>query len=100
MNARFFYAAPIFTNSPKLLVLTDDSVLYSEHRDFEVINVERSTDVNFDNFKIADYESEDYPVILEINYAEAREMPLLGQPNWIDRYAAQKSINVQMAMQA
>jgi len=100
MNARFFYAAPIFTNSPKLMVLTDDSVLYSEHRDFEVINVERQTDVSFTEFEIKDYENEDYPIILEINYAEAREMPLLGQPNWIDRYTGQKNIDVQMAMQA
>lgn len=100
MNARFFYAAPIFTNSPKLLVLTDDSVLYSEHRDFEVINVERQTEVSFANFNISDFENEDYPVILEINFAEAREMPLLGQPNWIDRYTSHKNIDVQMALQA
>jgi hypothetical protein len=100
MNARFFYAAPIFTNSPKLMVLTEDSVLYSEHRDFEVINVERKENVSFTEFEIKDFENEDYPVILEINYAEAREMPLLGQPNWIDRYTAQKNIEVNMALQA
>ena len=100
MNARFFYAAPIFTNSPKLMVLTDDSVLYSEHRDFEVINVERKTDVSFADFNISDFENDDYPILLEIKFEEAREMPLHGQPNWIDRYAAQKSINVNMAMQA
>lgn len=100
MNARFFYAAPIFTNSPKLMVLTEDSVLYSEHRDFEVVKVDRKTEVGFDTFNIADHETEDYPVLLEINYQEAREMPLQGQPNWIDRYAANKSINVNMALQA
>ena len=100
MNARFFYAAPIFANSPKLMVLTDDSVLYSEHRDFEVINVERKTGVSFDKFNVTDFETEDYPVLLEISYQEAKEMPLNGQPNWIDRYAANKSINVNMALQA
>jgi len=100
MNARFFYAAPIFTNSPKLMVLTEDSVLYSEHRDFEVINVERQTGVNYTAFNLSDYENEDYPILLEIKFEEAREIPLQGQPNWIDRYAAQKNINVEMAMQA
>ncbi len=100
MDARFFYAAPIFTNSPKLMVLTEDSVLYSEHRDFEVVNVERQTGVNYTNFNLSDYENEDYPILLEIKFEEAREIPLQGQPNWIDRYAAQKNINVEMAMQA
>jgi hypothetical protein len=100
MNARFFYAAPVFTNSPKLLVLTEDSVLYSEHRDFEVVRVERQTGFNFSDFDLSEHETEDYPIVLEISYEEAREMPLNGQPNWIDRYAAQKNINVHMALQA
>lgn len=100
MNARFFYAAPVFNNSPKLLVLTEDSVLYSEHRDFEVIRVERQTGFDFYNFDFSEHETEDYPIILEISYDEARDMPLNGQPNWIDRYAAQKNINVNMALQA
>lgn len=100
MNARFFYAAPIFTNSPKLMVLTDDSVLYSEHREYEVINIDRQENVGFEDFNISEFESEDYPVILEISFTEAREMPLLGQPNWIDRYTAQKNIEVEMSLQA
>lgn len=100
MNARFFYAAPIFSNSPKLMVLTDDSVLYTEHREFEVIKVEKLTDVNFRDFIEKDYENEDYPVLLEIGYEEARNMPLAGQANWIDRYVAHKNINVDYALQA
>ena len=94
MNARFFYAAPIFSNSPKLMVLTDDAVLYTEHREFEVIKVEKQADVDFHNFIEKDYENEDYPVLLEIGYEEARNMPLAGQANWIDRYVTNKNLSL------
>jgi hypothetical protein len=100
MNARFFYAAPIFSNSPKLMVLTDDAVLYTEHREFEVIKVEKQSDVDFNNFVEKDYENEDYPVLLEIGYEEARNMPLAGQANWIDRYVTNMDINIELALQA
>jgi hypothetical protein len=100
MNARFFYAAPIFTNSPKLMVLTEDSVLYSEHREYEVLKVEKSTKVNFDNFNVSEFENEDFPILLEIDYKEARDMPLAGQANWVERYVMNKSITIKMAMQA
>jgi hypothetical protein len=100
MNARFFYAAPIFTNSPKLLVLTEDEVLYSEHREYEVIKVEKNTNVSFDGFSEKDFESEDYPILLEIGYKEAKEMPLAGQANWIDRYISSKHVSMDIAMQA
>jgi len=100
MNARFFYAAPIFTNSPKLMVLTDDSILYSEHREYEVIKVEKTTEVNFENFNVSDYENEDFPILLEIDYKEARDMPLASQANWVERYVNNRNISVEMAMQA
>ena len=100
MNARFFYAAPIFTNSPKLLVLTEDQVLYSEHREYEVIKVEKNNNVSFDGFSEKDFESEDYPILLEIGYKEAREMPLAGQANWIDRYISSKHVTIGLALQA
>lgn len=100
MNARFFYAAPIFTNAPKLVVLTEDQVLYSEHKEFDVIKIDRVTDVNYSKFTEAEFESEEYPVLLEINYKEAREMPLYGQVNWIDRYVSSHNIDTKMAMQA
>ena len=100
MNARFFYAAPIFTNSPKLMVLTDDSVLYSEHREYEVTKVEKTTEVNFENFNVSEYENEDFPILLEIDYKEARDMPLASQANWIERYVNNRNISVEMAMQA
>ncbi len=100
MNARFFYAAPIFTNSPKLMVLTEDQILYSEHREYEVTKVEKKANINFDGFSEKDYESEDYPILLEIGYTEAKEMPLAGQANWIDRYVTSKNVTLDRAMQA
>lgn len=100
MKARFFYAAPIFTNSPKLMVLTDDSVLYSEHNEFDVLKVEKTIVKNYHDFSVSDYECEDFPVILEIDYEEARSMRLNGENNWIERYVANHSINVGYAMQA
>lgn len=100
MNAKFYYAAPIFTNVPKLIVVTEDGVLYSEHKEYDVLKIDRKTNINFTTFSESDYECEEYPVLLEITYQEAREMPLNGQSNWIDRYASNKQITVQMAMQA
>jgi hypothetical protein len=100
MNARFFYGAPIFTNSPKLMVLTEDGVLYSEVKEYEVTNVESINNVSYSNFIEKNFENEDYPILLEIGLQEAREMPLSGQPNWIDRYVDTKNISVEMAMQA
>jgi hypothetical protein len=100
MNARFFYGAPIFTNSPKLLVLSEDGVLYSETREYEVTRVEKIDNVAYSNFIEKNYENEDYPILLEIGHEEAREMPLAGQANWIDRYINSKNINVEMALQA
>ena len=100
MNARFFYAAPIFTNSPKLLVLTENSVLYSEFREYEILKVEKLDGVGYDNFEVSKFETEDYPVLLEIGYKEAADMPLNGQANWVDRYVKNNNISVEMAMQA
>ncbi|MGB0391372.1 MAG: hypothetical protein ACPGRC_08885 [Salibacteraceae bacterium] len=100
MNARFFYGAPIFSNSPKLLVLTEDGVLYSEVKEYEVINIEKTVNVSYTNFQEKNFENEDYPVLLEIGHQEAREMPLAGQPNWIDRYVSTKNIAVEMSLQA
>lgn len=100
MNARFFYAAPIFTNSPKLMVLTEDNILYSEIKEYEMVNIERVSDVSFATFSEKEFENEDFPVLLEIGYNEAKDMPLAGQPNWIDRYVSSNNISVEMALQA
>ena len=100
MNARFFYGAPIFTNSPKLMVLTEDGILYSEVKEYEVTKIEKFENVSYSNFSEKDYENEDYPVLLEIGHQEAREMPLAGQPNWIERYILSNEIRVDMMLQA
>lgn len=100
MNARFFYAAPIFTNSPKLMVLTEDSVLYSEHYEFDVIETEKNIVENYSSFSVSDYESEDFPIILEIDFEEAKSIRLNGESNWIERYVADRSISAELAMQA
>ena len=96
----FFNAAPIFTNSPKLMVLTEDSVLYSEHYEFDVVETEKNVVENFSTFSVSDYESEDFPIILEIDFEEARSIRLNGETNWIERYVADRSINAEMAMLA
>ena len=100
MNARFFYGAPIFTNSPKLMVLTEDGVLYSEMKEYDILKVEKIENIAYSGFVEKNHENEDYPVLLEIGYQEAREMPLAGQANWVDRYVSTKNINVEIAMQA
>ncbi len=100
MNARFFYGAPIFTNSPKLMVLSEDGILYSEIKEYEVTKIEKIQNVSFSDFVEKDYENEDYPVLLEIGFQEACDMPLAGQPNWIDRYVLNCEISVEMTMQA
>lgn len=100
MNARFFYGAPIFTNSPKLMVLSEDGILYSEVKEYEVTKIEKMDNVPYSEFIEKEFENEDYPVLLEIGYQEAREMPLANQPNWIDRYVLNKDIHVNMSMQA
>lgn len=100
MNARFFYGAPIFTNSPKLMVLTEDGVLYSEVKEYEVTRIQKTENLSYRHFEEKKFETEDYPVLLEIGLQEAREMPLAGQANWIDRYVSTNNIRVEMSLQA
>lgn len=100
MKARFFYAAPIFTNTPKLLVLTSDGTLYSEVKEFQITQIEKSENHNFEAFDIKSFENEDYPVILEVDYQEAKEMVLNGQPNWIDNYINVAGAETTFALQA
>jgi hypothetical protein len=101
MNVRFFYAPPIFSSIPKVYVLTEDLTLYSEIRDYGVVQVEKITVPSFSNFITSEYENEDYPILLEIKRTEALEMPLNLQAKWLERYLALKGIfNTEQAKQA
>ncbi len=101
MNARFFYAPPIFSSIPKVFVLTEDLTLYSEIRENALVQVEKITVSSFSNFKTAEHENEDYPILLEIKRSEAIKMPLNIQANWIERYLTSKSVfNNSQAKQA
>ena len=101
MNARFFYAPPIFSSIPKIYVLTEDLTLYSEIRDYGVVQIEKTTVHSFSNFNTSDHENEDYPILLEIKRTEAMDMPLNTQAKWLERYLSSKGIfNTTQAKQA
>ena len=91
MKARFFYGAPIFSNSPKLFVLTEDGILYSQVSEYNTTKIEQTEHLSFSNFSIRDFESEDYPTFLEIDFKKACDIPLTNQVNWINRYILSKS---------
>lgn len=94
MNAKLFYAAPIFTNIPKIMVLTQDGILYTEFQEYDVLKIETQDGVNFDNFNVNDFECEDYPVWLPLTINEAQEMQFAGQPTWIHRYLSEKNVDI------
>lgn len=94
MNAKLFYAAPIFTNIPKIMVLTEDGVLYTEYQEYDVLQIEKQEAVSYFDFDIADFECEDYPVWLPISFEEAIDMQFAGQPNWLPRYLKEKQVDI------
>ena len=93
MKARFFYAPPIFNTYPKLYVLTSDGEFYSEVRTKGRITMEiEHTD--YETFDESRFASDDYPLLLEIDYKEASTMPLKDHPNWINGYLERKNIAI------
>ncbi len=98
MNVRFFYSPAIFSNYPKLFVLTDDAILYSESRDYSVVEVERYVVTSFQNFDPKEYETEEHPVLLEVSKTEATEISDDLRPNWLNRYLMEKRAFTQESM--
>ncbi len=91
MEARFFYAPPIFNTSPKIYVLTSDGEFYSEVRKSGRITMEIQR-TSYENFIESEFVTDDYPLLLEIPYHEAIDMPLKDQPNWVKAYLDRKNI--------
>lgn len=100
MNARYFYAPAIFSVVPKIYVLTEDLNFYTEVRDRSLVNIETQTIESFAQFNPTTQETEDYPIILEINQKEALETSLNMQSNWVRRYIQEKRIGLPRAKQA
>lgn len=100
MDVRYFYAPAIFSPNPKLYVLTGDGILYSESRDFSVIQIERSEVDDFDDFDPKSFHSEDHPILVEISKNEAEELSLNTQANWVKRYLLEKRIFSESAQPA
>ncbi|MGB1003581.1 MAG: hypothetical protein ACPGVC_05090 [Salibacteraceae bacterium] len=100
MNVRYFYAPAIFSSDPKLYVLTDDNVLYSETRNLSVIQVERTEVKNFKDFDPSNHQTEDHPILIEISSVEAKDITLNTQANWVKRYLLEKRVFSERALQA
>jgi hypothetical protein len=100
MKAKYFYAPAIFSIVPKIYVLTEDLDFYTEVRECSVVTIEKHKASSFINFNTENFETEDYPVLLEIQVDEATETSLNLQVNWVNRYISEKGVNLQMAKQA
>tara|TARA_R110002050_G_C8944901_1_gene512904 strand:- start:1566 stop:1868 length:303 start_codon:yes stop_codon:yes gene_type:complete len=100
MKARYFYAPAIFSIIPKIYVLTEDLALYTEVRDCALVTIENLEADSFSNFVPSQHETEEYPILLEIEQKEALSTSLNIQANWINRYISEKGIGVSRAKQA
>jgi hypothetical protein len=85
MKVRFFYAPPIFNTWSRLLVLSDDGMLYTSF----LINL-KLTDfnesVNFTKFNPSEYLFQGYQPITEITRQQALSAELTLQTNWVQEY--------------
>lgn len=92
MKARYFIADAVFRTWSKIVVLTDDGVLYSEYLAYMNLTKFRKTDVDFYDFKDTDYSFGErehgnaYQSIREVTYQEAASFQLSSQQNWVNRY--------------
>ena len=100
MKIKYFYSPAIFSNQPKLYILTEDCILYSESRDYSVVQIDRCQVDSFEDFDPKSQESEDYPIFLEIDEMEATKISEDLRPNWMRRYILEKNGGKQQAMQA
>ena len=100
MKIRYFYSPAIFFTQPKLFVLTEDRVLYSESRDLSVTQIDQVEVKSFVDFNPKEHESEDYPILLEISSTEAKEISETLRFDWIHRYLLNKGISIPKSLQA
>ena len=85
MRARFFKAEAIYRTWPKIYVLTDDGVLYSEYLDFLKETKDKQS-FDFDSFRENDYSFGGYQKLIEFDENSARKFRLHQQENWVDAY--------------
>ena len=92
MKIRFFVADGIHKTWPKIAVLTEDGVLYSEYLAWMKPVVFRKEGFEFESFKSEDFafgEEEHgnaYQPLREVGYEEAANFQLNSQGNWVTRY--------------
>lgn len=79
---RFFYAEQTFKTWPKLFILTEDNLFYSEYLDNLTLKILKLK-YNFKTFKDSDYKFRDYQKITEISKEEALKVKLIEQENWL-----------------
>lgn len=100
MKVKYYYSPAIFSNQPKLFVLTDDGILYSESRDYALIQIDRCKVDSFLDFNPKNHETEEYPILLEIDEMEATKISEDLRPNWVRRYLLEKKVFSKRVMQA
>ena len=81
-------------------MLTDDFILYSESREYALIRIDRYKVQSFLNFNPKKYETEEHPIILEIDELEASKISKDLQHNWMRRYLLEKKVFYKQSMQA
>ena len=92
MKVRFFIADAVHRTWPKLAVLTEDGVLYSEYLAWMKPVVFRKEGFDFNLFKCEDFSfgaeehGNSYQSIREVEYNEAVNFQLNSQQNWIKAY--------------
>ena len=105
MKARFFKADAIYRTWPKIYILTEDGILYSEYLDY-LKTVVYKQKKKFDSFSEDDYSFREYQKLSEINEKTARKFRFIQQDNWVDSYLNKHnagelgSYNVELAKRA
>lgn len=79
---RIFYAEEISKTWPKLFILTEDNLFYSEYLDNLSLKILKLK-FDFKTFKDTDYKFRDYQKIIEINKVGALKTILINQENWL-----------------
>lgn len=90
MHTRFFLAEAIYRTWPKLFVLTEDGLLYSEYKEFNN-NAKVEKQFDFDTFRSEDYNWGGYQTLVEIDKSIAISYKLTKQKNWVQKYLESKS---------
>lgn len=100
INARYFIADAIYRTWSKVLVLTENGVLYSEYLTYMKPTKFIKNEIDFYKFKASDYsfgENEHghaYQTIREVSHNEASSFQLLSQINWVNRYLKDVGVKI------